>query len=45
METLLDAISFAGNELDEKSIVIAATHVQRTLSDVIRDQDLSRYIL
>ena len=45
MEKLLDEISFAGNELDEKSIVIDATHVQRTLSDVIRDQDLSRYIL
>ena len=45
MEKLLDEVSFAGGELEEKSLVIDAAYVQRMLSDVIRDQDLSRYIL
>ena len=45
MEKLLDEISFAGGELKEKTLVIDAAYVQRMLSDVIRDQDLSRYIL
>ena len=45
MEKLLDEVSFAGGEMEEKSLVIDAAYVQRMLSDVIRDQDLSRYIL
>jgi len=45
MEKLLDEISFTGSELEQKSIVIDADHVQRMLAGVIRDQDLSRYIL
>ncbi|MCI0568806.1 MAG: ATP-dependent protease ATPase subunit HslU [Acidobacteria bacterium] len=45
MEKLLDEVSFAGGELEEKTLVIDAAYVQRMLSDVIRDQDLSRYIL
>jgi len=45
MEKLLDEISFAGGESKEKNLVIDAAYVQRMLSDVIRDQDLSRYIL
>ncbi len=45
MEKLLDEVSFVGGELEEKSLVIDAAYVQRMLSDVIRDQDLSRYIL
>jgi ATP-dependent HslUV protease ATP-binding subunit HslU len=45
MEKLLDEVSFAGGELEEKSLVIDAAYVQRMLADVIRDQDLSRYIL
>jgi ATP-dependent HslUV protease ATP-binding subunit HslU len=45
MEKLLDEVSFAGGELEEKHLVIDAAYVQRMLSDVIRDQDLSRYIL
>jgi ATP-dependent HslUV protease ATP-binding subunit HslU len=45
MEKLLDEVSFAGSEQPEKTIVIDAAYVQRMLSGVIRDQDLSRYIL
>jgi len=45
MEKLLDEISFSGSELDEKSIVIDASYVQRMLSDVMQNEDLSRYIL
>ena len=45
MEKLLDEVSFAGGELEEKTLVIDSAYVQRMLADVIRDQDLSRYIL
>jgi len=45
MEKLLDEVSFTGGELEEKTLVIDAAYVQRMLADVIRDQDLSRYIL
>jgi ATP-dependent HslUV protease ATP-binding subunit HslU len=45
MEKLLDEVSFAGSELEEKTLVIDAAYVERMLSSVIRDQDLSRYIL
>ena len=45
MEKLLDEVSFAGSEQEEKTIVIDEAYVQRMLSGVIRDQDLSRYIL
>jgi len=45
MERLLDEISFEGPELAEKSITIDAAYVRRMLSDIVKDQDLSRYIL
>jgi ATP-dependent HslUV protease ATP-binding subunit HslU len=45
MEKLLDEVSFSGGELEEKSLVIDAAYVERMLAGVIRDQDLSRYIL
>jgi len=45
MEKLLDEVSFAGGEMEEKTLVIDSAYVQRMLADVIRDQDLSRYIL
>jgi ATP-dependent HslUV protease ATP-binding subunit HslU len=45
MEKLLDEVSFTGGEMEEKSLVIDAAYVRRMLADVIRDQDLSRYIL
>jgi ATP-dependent HslUV protease ATP-binding subunit HslU len=45
MERLLDEISFEGPELAEKSMTIDAAYVRRMLSDIVKNQDLSRYIL
>jgi ATP-dependent HslUV protease ATP-binding subunit HslU len=45
MERLLDEISFEGPDLAEKSIVIDAAYVRRMLADVVKNDDLSRYIL
>jgi ATP-dependent HslUV protease ATP-binding subunit HslU len=45
MEKVLDEISFQGPDLEPKRQVIDAEYVSRTLSDIIKDQDLSRYIL
>jgi ATP-dependent HslUV protease ATP-binding subunit HslU len=45
MEKLLDDISFEGPDLKKKSIQIDAAYVQKMLADIVKDQDLSRYIL
>jgi ATP-dependent HslUV protease ATP-binding subunit HslU len=45
MERLLDEISFEGPELAEKSLTIDATYVRRKLADIVKNEDLSRYIL
>jgi ATP-dependent HslUV protease ATP-binding subunit HslU len=45
MEKLLDDISFEGPDLKKKTIRIDATYVQKMLADIVKDQDLSRYIL
>ena len=45
MEKLLDEISFEGPDLDEKSITIDAAYVTRMLADIVKNEDLSRYIL
>lgn len=45
MERLLDEVSFNAPELTEKSVTIDAAYVQKMLSDIVKDQDLSRYIL
>src|SRR5437870_3755157 len=45
MEKLLDEISFEGSDLKKKSIRIDAAYVQKMLADIVKDQDLSRYIL
>ena len=45
MERLLDEISFDAPDMPGKELTIDAEHVRLRLSDVIRDQDLSRYIL
>jgi ATP-dependent HslUV protease ATP-binding subunit HslU len=45
MERLLDEISFDAPDLPGKELTIDAEYVRLRLSDVIRDQDLSRYIL
>ena len=45
MERVLDEISFAGGEATEKNITIDAAYVQQQLESIVKDQDLSRYIL
>jgi ATP-dependent HslUV protease ATP-binding subunit HslU len=45
MEKLLDQISFDAPDLENKSIIIDASYVDQMLADIVRDEDLSRYIL
>jgi ATP-dependent HslUV protease ATP-binding subunit HslU len=45
MEKLLEEISFTAPDLAGKELVIDAEYVQARLADVLRDEDLSRYIL
>ncbi len=45
MERLLDEISFDAPDLDEGNVVIDAAYVDRMLSEIVEDEDLSRYIL
>ncbi len=45
MEKLLDEISFEGPDLKKKVVKIDAAYVQKQLADIVKNQDLSRYIL
>jgi ATP-dependent HslUV protease ATP-binding subunit HslU len=45
METLLDEYSFAGPDLEEKDVTIDAAYVQSQLAEIVKNEDLSRYIL
>jgi ATP-dependent HslUV protease ATP-binding subunit HslU len=45
MEKLLEEISFEGPDLEPKNQRIDAAYVEGMLSDTVKDQDLSRYIL
>ena len=45
IEKLLDEISFDAPDLAEKNLVIVATFVKDKLDNLVKDQDLSRYIL
>ncbi len=45
MERLLDEISFEGSDLKEKNITIDAEYVQKQLAHIVKNEDLSRYIL
>ena len=45
MERVLDQISFEGPDLEPKHQIIDAAYVTRTLADIVKDQDLSRYVL
>lgn len=45
MELLLEELSFSANELCGQKIVITPEYVNERLSDVVKNQDLSRYIL
>jgi ATP-dependent HslUV protease ATP-binding subunit HslU len=45
MERLLEDLSFEAPQLKEKKLTIDAKYVQEKLNDIVKDQDLSRYIL
>ena len=45
MERLLDEISFEGPDLKKKTVKIDPAYVEKQLSQIVKDQDLSRYIL
>jgi ATP-dependent HslUV protease ATP-binding subunit HslU len=45
MEKLLDEVSFEGPDLVEKRVVIDDDYVTRMLADIVKNEDLSRYIL
>ena len=45
--TPINEISFSASEMSEKEkhVVVDAAYVQKMLADIVKDQDLSRYIL
>jgi ATP-dependent HslUV protease ATP-binding subunit HslU len=45
MERLLDELSFEAPDLGQKTVVIDEAYVDRMLADIVRNDDLSRYIL
>jgi len=45
MEKLLDEISFNAPEMDGVTVAVDAGYVDRMLADIVRNEDLSRYIL
>jgi ATP-dependent HslUV protease ATP-binding subunit HslU len=45
MERLLDEVSFEAPEMSGAEVKVDAEYVSRTLSGIVKDQDLSRYVL
>jgi ATP-dependent HslUV protease ATP-binding subunit HslU len=45
MEKLLDEISFEGPDLEDKIVTIDEAYVTKMLADIVKNDDLSRYIL
>ena len=45
LEKVLEEISFDAPDMKKRSFKIDAAYVQKQLADVVKDQDLSRYIL
>jgi ATP-dependent HslUV protease ATP-binding subunit HslU len=45
VERLLDEISFSAPEMSDRHVTIDAAYVRARLEDVVKDEDLSRYIL
>jgi ATP-dependent HslUV protease ATP-binding subunit HslU len=45
LERLLDELSFDASERGGESVTIDSAYVGRVLEDVVRDEDLSRYVL
>jgi ATP-dependent HslUV protease ATP-binding subunit HslU len=45
MEKLLEEISFTAPEMKKRNVRIDAAYVRLQLADIVKDQDLSKYIL
>src|SRR5512142_1305438 len=45
MEKLLEEVSFEGPDMKKKTLKVDAHYVRKQLADIVKDQDLSRYIL
>src|SRR6202522_2624653 len=45
LEKLLEDVSFDGPDLKKKTVKVDAVYVRRQLAEIVKDQDLSRYIL
>ena len=45
MERVLDELSFDAPEKKGEHVVMDADYVRKMLTDIVKDQDLSRYIL
>lgn len=45
MEKVLEEISFQGPDLKKKTVKIDGAYVRNQLAEIVKDQDLSRYIL
>jgi ATP-dependent HslUV protease ATP-binding subunit HslU len=45
MEKLLDEISFEAPDMSERSVLVDEAYVERMLADIVRNEDLSRYVL
>src|SRR5216684_4289087 len=45
MEKVLEEISFEGPDLKKKTVKVDAAYVRKQLAEIVKDQDLSRYIL
>ena len=45
LEKLLDEISFNAPDMKEKKFTIDKNYVEEKIADIVKDRDLSRYIL
>ena len=45
LEKVLDELSFEAPDLKKKTVKVDSTYVNRQLADIVKNQDLSRYIL
>ncbi len=45
VERLLEPLSFDAPEMAGRDVVIDAKHVRERLNDIVKNEDLSRYIL
>jgi ATP-dependent HslUV protease ATP-binding subunit HslU len=45
MERLLDELSFDASEMGRQSVIIDEAYVERMLAEIVKNEDLARYIL